>query len=255
MDINWTTFLLEGINFLVLVWILKRFFYKPVLDAVERRRQGIQDSLAQAETLREEALDLKSTYEKELRTWAEEQEARLLDLQETLNTERDQALANLKVELDEEREKRNTQEQAETERTIRRYQAQALEHGGRFVSKMLNRLVCPQLEEHLIEWFEERIQDMPQERWEVIRNTGNQDPVVVVSANSLSIAQRKRLVESILTMLGREAEVEFSEAPDLLAGVRVQIGSWILDANLREELRFFTSFNQDTAIEEPTHEK
>ena len=38
MQIDWTTFALEIINFLVLVWILKRFLYRPVLDTLARRR-------------------------------------------------------------------------------------------------------------------------------------------------------------------------------------------------------------------------
>ena len=42
-------FVLEIINFLVLVWILKRFLYKPVLDVIARRRAGIEKTLADAE--------------------------------------------------------------------------------------------------------------------------------------------------------------------------------------------------------------
>ena len=38
MDFDWTTFALEVLNFLVLVWLLKRFFYRPVLAAIEARR-------------------------------------------------------------------------------------------------------------------------------------------------------------------------------------------------------------------------
>ena len=37
MELNWTTFALEAVNFMVLVWILKRFLYKPVLAAIAQR--------------------------------------------------------------------------------------------------------------------------------------------------------------------------------------------------------------------------
>ena len=37
MQIDWTTLVLEIINFLVLVWILKRFLYKPVMEAIAAR--------------------------------------------------------------------------------------------------------------------------------------------------------------------------------------------------------------------------
>jgi len=51
MELNWSTFLLEIINFLILVWILKHFFYKPILDVIAHRRADIENMpirLAQA---------------------------------------------------------------------------------------------------------------------------------------------------------------------------------------------------------------
>ena len=48
MRIEWTTFAFEIINFLALVWILKRFLYRPVLDTLSRRRAGVERTLAEA---------------------------------------------------------------------------------------------------------------------------------------------------------------------------------------------------------------
>ena len=60
MELNWSTFLLEIINFLVLVWILKRFLYQPVLDVIARRRKAIEAQLAEALRLQDEAESLKA---------------------------------------------------------------------------------------------------------------------------------------------------------------------------------------------------
>ena len=38
MELDWTTFILEIINFLVLVWILHRFLYQPVMNVIAQRR-------------------------------------------------------------------------------------------------------------------------------------------------------------------------------------------------------------------------
>ena len=54
LELNWSTLLLEIINFLILVWILKHFFYKPVLAVIARRR-SIEESLNDANTLHEDA--------------------------------------------------------------------------------------------------------------------------------------------------------------------------------------------------------
>ena len=45
MELNWTTLILEIVNFLILVWILKHFLYRPVLRVIEERRAGIAAAL------------------------------------------------------------------------------------------------------------------------------------------------------------------------------------------------------------------
>lgn len=66
MELNWSTFILEIINFLILIWILKRFFYKPVLEVIARRRAGIEKTLEDAQALHNEAKALQKQYESRL---------------------------------------------------------------------------------------------------------------------------------------------------------------------------------------------
>ena len=49
MLINWFTVLAQAINFLILVWLLKRFLYKPILHAIDEREKGIATQLADVE--------------------------------------------------------------------------------------------------------------------------------------------------------------------------------------------------------------
>ena len=46
MLINWFTVCAQAINFLILVWLLKRFLYKPILHAIDEREKGIAAQLA-----------------------------------------------------------------------------------------------------------------------------------------------------------------------------------------------------------------
>ncbi len=58
MAIDWWTFGLQTVNFLVLVWLLQRFLYRPVLAAVDRRRAetlAARDKAAAAERRAETA--------------------------------------------------------------------------------------------------------------------------------------------------------------------------------------------------------
>ena len=62
MLINWFTVLAQAINFLILVWLLKRFLYKPILHAIDEREKGIATQLAQAEAKEAEAQKSATTF-------------------------------------------------------------------------------------------------------------------------------------------------------------------------------------------------
>ena len=49
MLIDWFTVGAQALNFLVLVWLLKRFLYKPILNAVDAREKRIAAELADAD--------------------------------------------------------------------------------------------------------------------------------------------------------------------------------------------------------------
>ena len=54
MEIHWYQLLFQIINFAVLVFILKKFLYKPILTIIDQRNKKIQDSIKAAEKTLEE---------------------------------------------------------------------------------------------------------------------------------------------------------------------------------------------------------
>ena len=46
MLIDWFTVGAQVVNFLILVWLLKRFLYRPILDAIDAREKRIARVLA-----------------------------------------------------------------------------------------------------------------------------------------------------------------------------------------------------------------
>lgn len=55
LGINGPFLLAQIINFLVIMWLLRRFLYKPVLNMLDERREKIRESLSAAETARADA--------------------------------------------------------------------------------------------------------------------------------------------------------------------------------------------------------
>ena len=63
MSFSWSTFALQAINFLVLVWLLRRFLLKPVQAIVARRKEEISRALAEATAAREQAEAARKDFE------------------------------------------------------------------------------------------------------------------------------------------------------------------------------------------------
>ena len=55
MLIDWFTVGAQALNFIILVWLLKRFLYKPILNAVDAREKRIAAELADANAKKAEA--------------------------------------------------------------------------------------------------------------------------------------------------------------------------------------------------------
>jgi F-type H+-transporting ATPase subunit b len=55
MLIDWFTVGAQALNFIILVWLLKRFLYKPILDAIDAREKRIAAELADADKKKAEA--------------------------------------------------------------------------------------------------------------------------------------------------------------------------------------------------------
>ena len=66
MPIDWFTVIAQIINFLILVWLLKRFLYRPILDGIDAREHKIASVLSNAETQKKHAENLEAQYKEKL---------------------------------------------------------------------------------------------------------------------------------------------------------------------------------------------
>lgn len=66
MPIDWFTVIAQTLNFLILLWLLKRFLYRPIIAGLDAREKKIADILNEAESKKTQAQALESSYEKKL---------------------------------------------------------------------------------------------------------------------------------------------------------------------------------------------
>lgn len=247
MEFDLTTFLLEIVNFLVLIWILQRLFYRPVRDQINRRKQLIDQSLAQAEKMRQEALDLKKTYENRQQQWDQEKQAAISALHQQLETDRQQQLLKLREELEQERHRARTSMQRQQQEIHRHQQKLALLNGAHFASLILKQAAGPQLEDRLFDLLFQQIHQLPDACMNSLHTLDRNKTldIHVSSVYPIDHERRQRLEQRLTSLIDNPLHFEYSQNPDLLAGFRIDIGAWVLHVNLQHELSGFAEIADD----------
>lgn len=246
MELDWTTFALEILNFLVLVWILQRLLYQPILKVIADRKAEIQNRLSEAEALRNDAQALREQYEKRQMEWNREKDTVRNRMVDEVNTEKARLFIGLQVSLEQEREKARAVNERRLVDLTRQAEHAAIVQGGQFATRLLARLASVDLEAKLVEVMLEDLRRIPDERRQAIRSacaTGDA-AVLVTSAHELSELQRGSLLKAVESFLGRSVSCEWREDKGLLAGIRLSLGPWVLGANLQDELKAFAETAQ-----------
>lgn len=238
MAFSWSTFFLEIVNFLVLVWILKRFLYQPVLNAIERRRSDVAGKLADAQRRTHEAEALQKRYEDRLSEWAAERKELRDALSREIAEQRTVQMRKLDEDLEVERQKALSLTRERDLSAQRAQELAAMKQGAAFVTRLLEGMAGPELHMRLTRSFSEELRQIPSPApW----SGGIHDHAVTIrSAYPLDRDTAAELEAALAgTLEDRSVAFDYVEDPQLLAGISVEIGGFELTANLRDELRAF----------------
>jgi F-type H+-transporting ATPase subunit b len=235
------TAILEVINFLVLVWLLKRFLYKPVLRAIGERRAAVEKTLADAGAQEAAAQALEEKYQHRLDDWEKEKEHLCLDLDRDIRTQRESLTAGLHRALDEERKKQSVLERRRMAELERQAEERGVNLGLQFTASLLQRIASPELEAKLAEVALEDLAGLPDEQKKTLRAACRDSRnLKVASAFPLSQGQRDSINQALSKVADCLVTAEFEQDPGLMAGIRIAVGPWMLRANLHDELAFFS---------------
>lgn len=243
MQFDLTTFALEVLNFLVLVWLLKRFFYQPVLAVIEARRAAGAAILDEAQASQRAADAMKAQCEARLKQADLERAAATAALEREIAAQRVRRLAALESELSLERERHASLAAQQAQQRASALEREAVTLAARFTARLLDRVAGPQLEARLADLALADLPAQAPEQLEALR-TALREPGVnvrVVSAHVLDADRRAAFSDALGRLAGRPREIVFSEDAALKAGVSIMAGAWVLMANLRDELGFFAS--------------
>lgn len=246
MELDLTTFILELLNFLILVWLLKHFLYRPVLDVIERRRAAVRATLDEAAKIQAEAEQARDQNNRRLREWEQEKRKARETMSAEIEQERARLLGKLKEELADERRKAEAREQSAGRAQQRSIEKQGWQLGAAFAARLLKRLAGAELERLLVAVAIEDLGAMSAEDQAPLQHQGG--TAILATAYPLPDDLKGALAEALDKLCGdNPVEYRFEQDPSLIAGLHIQLGFRTLQANLRDELHDFAEWNRDVA--------
>lgn len=223
MLIDWFTVAAQVVNFLILVWLLKRFLYKPILHAIDEREKRIAKELADAGTKKAEAQKERDEFQHKNAEFDQQRATLMNKVTEEAKTERQRLLYEARQAADILSAKRQ-----ETLRNEAHNLNQAISRRTRLevfaiARKALSDLAETSLEERLAAVFIRRFQELDEQSKKGLRESLKtaSKPALVRSAFDLPVAQRTAIQQMLNQTFSTEIIVRFETAPDLISGIEL----------------------------------
>ncbi len=243
MLIDWFTVGAQVLNFVVLVWLMKRFLYQPVLDAIAAREKRIADQIADAAAKEAHAATERKTFQDKNKAF-DEQRADLLG----------KATADAQAEghrLADEAQKAAAELAAQRQQSLAT-QAEHLQQSiaGRaahevfaVARKTLADLANVSLEERMVEVFVRRLSELPASAKDAKDPLAaalkqSTDPALVRSHFDLPADQQAAIQNAINVRSSAEVPLRFETTADAVCGIELSAGgqklAWTIDEYLRD---------------------
>lgn len=238
MLIDWFTVIAQFFNFLLLVWLLKRFLYKPIMNAVDRREQTIQEQLSHAAEQMDTAEILNNQYLSEINNFNSKKEDLMLQaVQEAESVKKNMIDAN-KLELShlkqKQKESLRDQEEAYQNNLIKQAQTEIFQ----IAKKTLYDLSSEEIESHLFRVFMNQIKALTTAQKDELRFTlaDCQYKIIFKSSYEMQETDQQLLTNTLTDMVVHPVSLVFVKQSELINGFQLLTGDFKVSWNIEEYL-------------------
>ncbi len=223
MLIDWFTVVAQVINFLILVWLLKRFLYQPILDAIDAREQRIATKIADAEAKESEAQKQRDAFQQKNEEFDQQRNAHMNEMLQAAKTEREQLLDAARQESEDLRARLQqalTNEQLSLNEELSR---RAREEVFAIARKALSDLAATSLEQRMTEIFLDRLRELNDKQRLELKSAfkTSSDPLLIRTAFELPAQQCSDIETLIGEILGKDKHIKFDIVPELVSGIEL----------------------------------
>lgn len=257
MLIDWFTVGAQLLNFLILVWLMKRFLYQPVLNAIAAREQKIAAALADAAAAKAEAHRQQDAFRHKNEAFEKQRAGLLQAARNAATAESERLQAEAREAADAASAARAKALQADAlhlrEELTRHTQDQVFDISRR----VLGDLAAVSLEQRACEVFIQRLESADGEAlaaWgAALKASSEGEPALLRSAFELPAAQRTAMLDALGDLFGQPIPLRFETAPELVSGIELSAQGLTLAWSISDYLGALSAgLEERLRVKEPT---
>ncbi len=225
MQVDWVTVAAQIVNFLILVYLLKRFLYQPVVTAMAKREQRIAQCLDDAQKREHEAKTEAAHYRAKTDELEQSRAGLLAGTREDAEIQRKLWLQDARREVAQ--TSQQWQQQAEREKhdflvALRRQAAQSI---ARIAGRVLADLADTTLEQQMVRAFLKRFRSLDETARQALAN----GPIRIATSFELNEPLRAEVREGVRQCIPGNPVLEFTESSGILCGIQLKAEGCKLD--------------------------
>lgn len=239
MQIDWFTVGAQVVNFLILVLLLKKFLYQPVINAMERREQSLLERKRQIETEGEMAQEKMQLYQNKIAELDEQEDKLLAQAKQDAETEKEKLLQQLRMEVADD----GLRWREEVDREKRIFLNESRQLMGREIvglsRKVLVDLANIDLQQQVVSVFLEKLVNLSVDekaKLESALSDQVSSTLVVISSFDLSSEEKKKIVESINSYVPTKIKLKVEVDPELICGLVLRMPGGEFEWNIKSFL-------------------
>lgn len=223
MLIDWFTVIAQLINFLVLVWLLKHFLYRPILNTIDAREKRIADELADADSKRAEAEQQREAFQQKNTEFDQQRTAQMNKVGEEAKVERTRLLEEVRQESDALRSKLELALKNEQLSLKDSLSQRAREEVFAIVRKALSDMAGTSLEASMADVFVKRLDALADAEKATLQAAFQEltEALIVHTAFDLPKKQSIQITKALHGLLGDGVVIEFATDAHLISGIEI----------------------------------
>ena len=231
MLIDWFTVLAQIINFLILIFLLKRFLYGPITRAMEERKKKIATAIEQADSAEKKAKQYSEELAGEKQDFLEKRERKLAEMRKEICEKQDKSLKEARLEVENLRQTWMDQLTEDKAAFLHKLKSEITSQVMRIGEKVLRDLANEKLERQIITVFLKKVS-----KDDLFQSRTISGKLLIQSGFKLDNEQSEFIRKQLSEYFQEIQTIQFQVVEEIGIGIRVKAGDRKVEWNLANYL-------------------